>query len=225
MAIKTLLASALLLTATLAFLPSAEAAPPIDCVMAPCGPGDGDQIILPPVCGETINCQGPECPEVAVRTTDLFAFLGPSASVVLNSNCTVDVSVDGTPCPSLADPEDGSRSAGPVDVFYQSCRLNPDCTCDPLPIDLTTTAMAPPPGIQPPPQCFTQPCPPRVTCAEREIDGAYLFGVYIESNCEVTVGVIDGARICGFNGLEHYQVRQTVGLVTLVVNYCGVMVS
>lgn len=170
MALKTLLASALLLTAWLAFLPSAEAAPPSYCVMAPCGPGGGDPV-LPPICGDTVNCQGPECPELAVRTTDLFGYLGPSASVLVKRNCTVDVTVDGTPCPSLAEPEDGSRSAGPVDVFYQSCRLNPDCTCDPLPIDLTTAAMAPPPGIQPPPQCVT------------------------------------------------------VGPVTLVVNYCGVVLS
>lgn len=130
----TALAALSLLAAALAVLPSAQAldAPP-QCVLAPCCGGP-----CPPPC---YDCPPPgPCPERVAGTPQqvpiLGLGLGPHATVRTSTDCTADLDQTGTPCTSLADPEMDTLTAGGVTLSYTSCRVNPDCTCDPLPIEV-----------------------------------------------------------------------------------------
>lgn len=231
---KPLLLALVLAAAALAVVPNAQAAdleppgiqPPPQCVTQPCCFAP-----CPPPCDECPPPSPVRCREVAVSTSQLFAYMGPHAGAALHSDCSVDVWEAGLQCNVKAVPTHETtiqRDVGPVGASVDSCSPSVDCTCPPLLAPLALAAAAP--AIEPPVgvevvQCVTDPCPPQVWCAERSLDGGVLAGVDVETTCEVTVGVIDGVRVCTWNGLEHHQVRQTAGPLTLVVNYCGLRVD
>ncbi|MFA5943067.1 MAG: hypothetical protein WC876_01230 [Candidatus Thermoplasmatota archaeon] len=197
--------------------------PPPQCVTSPCCFAP-----CPPPCYDT-GCPPPvACRDAEARTSDLLAYMGPQAGAVLHRDCTLDLYEDDVICPSgWEKTEDNRRSVGGrVDVSYDSCEERLDCTCDPLPIEFTSANAA---AIEPPitikvVDCVQAPCPPIVRCSPREVDGAYLFGAYVESDCDATIGLIDAYRLCP-PGLDHQQVRRTqetpANDATVVVNYCA----
>lgn len=191
--------------------------PPPQCVVAPCCGGP-----CPPPCD---GCE-PEpvrCPNVAVSTTSLLQYLGPAAGVRTYGDCTAFVWEETRVCPFYGGAQDHSARAGPVLVQYDTCYLPLECTCDPMPIELTAAAAEIDLPVEVEPVvCVTDPCPPMVRCDPREVDGGVAFGVYLESDCDFTVGLIDAYRLCHGGGvLEYGQVRQTIGPGTVVVNYCA----
>ena len=194
-----LLVAALFLTAPLAFLPSADALetpPPCQTMTTCCG----IEPAFAPCCSP-VSCPPPvaRCPTLRVHTSDFLAYMGPHASIDVYSDCSASVCLDQTgTCCVL----DGALSR-----------------CSAIAASAELAEIDPPVHVEPV-VCVTDPCPPIVWCDEQAIDGAYLFGVYVDRDCSITVGIIDGHRACGFNGLQHHQVRATQGPLTLVVNYC-----
>jgi hypothetical protein len=85
---------------------------------------------LPSPCGPTALCQGPECPATSVTTTDLFAYLGPHATVSVSPDCKATVEERGLRC-AIGTAEVG-RTVGPLTVGADVCMPGLDCTCDPV---------------------------------------------------------------------------------------------
>lgn len=110
---------------------------------------------LPNPCGPTATCQGPECEEVDVSTTDLLAYLGPHASASVSRDCQATVEERGLHCAiGTAELE---RTVGPLTVGADVCMPPIDCTCPPMPEFLEVSSMA----LQPPIQCVMAPCGPQ----------------------------------------------------------------
>jgi hypothetical protein len=159
----------------------------------------------PSPCGPTALCEGPTCTPLDAVTTGLPV----QGEVRIDGDCTANVSEAGTPCAGPTAP--GSVHAdGPASVSAATCRLDADCTCDPLPIDPTTgAALSLPPIFQPcpgmggccgvePPEggCGGLPNPPSVPpCPEKGVSTTDLFGFLgpvlaaaVHSDCTASVG-------------------------------------
>lgn len=137
-------------------------------------------IELPDPCGPTAYCTGPECPAVAVATTDLLAYLGPHASASLSRDCHADVQERGLRC-AIGNGE-VERSVGPATVGADVCLPALDCTCDPLPVEPTMASA----DLQPPIYCVMAPCGPQciVPCVPQ----------VVPSDCELRQATPDPAR-------------------------------
>lgn len=207
--------------------PTAGAALSLPPIFQPC-PGMGGCCGIEPPEG---GCGGvprppsiPPCPEEAFSTTQLFGFLGPSAAVAVHSDCTVDVTVAGVPCPQLApNPDTAHPTVGPVEVTATTCRPSLDCTCDPIlaPASASPATSVASGAIQPPvtvefPVCVTDPCPPKVTCHVGPHAVAGVVTVTVGSDCHVTV---TEEPLVTCEGLRSEST--TVGPVTVVRYYCG----
>jgi hypothetical protein len=165
---------------------SAAAIPPI----GPCQVMDGCCGFQPPeepCC--TVACPPgpPACPEAAVATSDVLAYIGPHFGVALRSNCTVSVWEAGLVCPRLLLSERGAVNTSPLgnDVHADTCVPPLDCTCDPILAPVAAAALQPPVTVEFP-VCVTDPCPPKVTCHVAPHD-LVVATVLVDSSCHVTV--------------------------------------
>lgn len=159
----------------------------------------------------------PSCPEESVSTTDLFAYMGPHATVAVHSDCTVDVSEHGLVCATLVAPDPGAvdRTVGPVQVHADTCVPDLDCTCPPLMAPASSAAQLQPPVEVEWVVCVTDPCPsPRITChiAPRAVPG---FTVTVSQSCHVTIE--QEPLPCE----APYSESATYGPVTVKRWYCG----
>jgi hypothetical protein len=204
-----LLAAALLLTTTLAILPSAAAA----------------DIDVPPPCGPTALCTGPSCGEREVGTATAFAvlgevldlgmvYVGPHGGVRLNEDCSVTVWETGLDCQSHLLPLTGSQvqhDAGAVQAAIDACTVGFICACMPADLGLASASLPPPcytlttpccggPGFAPcPPPCDE--CPPPGPCREFAVATSQLLaylgphaGAALHSDC--TADVWEAGLVC-----------------------------
>jgi hypothetical protein len=70
----------------------------------------------PNPCGPTALCQGPECPEVDVATSDFLAYMGPHAGLVVSRSCKANVWADPLPVEPAS-----SAMAPPCQTIGGSC--------------------------------------------------------------------------------------------------------
>lgn len=190
----------------------------------------------PPPCDE---CQpaGP-CPESAVATSQVFAYLGPHAGVALHGDCTADVWEAGLVCPKEL-PDEGriQREAGPVGVSADTCVPPLECTCPPLmaplasgpvsaaAVDLpdvcgpTALCQGPEvPDLPGPPTlqvCVTEPCD-AVVCDEAE--DRLVFHYEFTSECGVEL-LAEDVLACPHSWRDQ-QIDHSVGPVSSSIEAC-----
>lgn len=230
---RILLAAAALLLAGLASVPSSQAAPPIYCVMAPCG-GEGIDPCaartLTPTYGLTIYVRDDCSLQVDLKPYDCVwrcswhtLVQGPPVTVRQFGQDGDATSSSSTPCtcpPPLAvcheqevRTSDVLAYMGPHAVVRIDGRCVPSVTIEHIPVPPAAAAAQLPVEVEVV-QCVTDPCPPMVRCTT--------------STSHVGVFQVDRSRSCHLTltqdplpceGTRHEWT--TVGPVTVGRSYCG----
>jgi hypothetical protein len=202
-----------------------------------CMPADAasQSSIQPPVCGPTSLCEGPTCADYELASQGLpFDLAGGT------SGCRGYVRETDPQCPGPTEPGGSVHADGIVSAWADTCRLSLDCTCDPLPIDPTTSASAAlPPIFQPcpgmggccgvePPEggCGGLPSLPSIPpCQERSFSTTQLFGFLgpsaaVATHTDCTADAGEYGLPCPSLAPNRGQVDRTVGPVGAHADTC-----